>query len=135
MQSSRRTAKRKPLTAKFHGDENGKLAITCREEADRIMDEIRGERFEVLEVKKGERVKKARRCRLRPVPAAGGIKTLNFPISKTMRIAQQLYEGVDVKGQGTVGLITTCVRIPSVFRMRRMRMRERISHRITGKNS
>ena len=106
MQSSRRTAKKKPLTAKFHGDENGKLAITCREEADRIMDEIRGERFEVLEVKKGERVKKA------PLPFTTSTlqqeasKTLNFPISKTMRIAQQLHEGVDVKGQGTVGLIT-----------------------------
>ena len=97
---------KKPLTAKFHGDENGKLAITCREEADRIMDEIRGERFEVLEVKKGERVKKA------PLPFTTSTlqqeasKTLKFPISKTMRIAQQLYEGVDVKGQGTVGLIT-----------------------------
>lgn len=97
---------KKSLTAKFHGDENGKLAITCREEADRIMDEIRGERFEVLEVKKGERVKKA------PLPFTTSTlqqeasKTLNFPISKTMRIAQQLYEGVDVKGQGTVGLIT-----------------------------
>lgn len=97
---------KKPLTAKFHGDENGKLAITYREEADRIMDEIRGERFEVLEVKKGERVKKA------PLPFTTSTlqqeasKTLNFPISKTMRIAQQLYEGVDVKGQGTVGLIT-----------------------------
>lgn len=97
---------KKPLTAKFHGDENGKLAITCREEADRIMDEIRGVRFEVLEVKKGERVKKA------PLPFTTSTlqqeasKTLNFPISKTMRIAQQLYEGVDVKGQGTVGLIT-----------------------------
>ena len=97
---------KKPLTAKFHGDENGKLAITCREEADRIMDEIRGERFEVLEVKKGERVKKV------PLPFTTSTlqqeasKTLNFPISKTMRIAQQLYEGVDVKGQGTVGLIT-----------------------------
>ena len=97
---------RKPLTAKFHGDENGKLAITCREKADRIMDEIRGERFEVLEVKMGERVKKA------PLPFTTSTlqqeasKTLNFPISKTMRIAQQLYEGVDVKGQGTVGLIT-----------------------------
>ena len=70
------------------------------------MDEIRGERFEVLEVKKGERVKKA------PLPFTTSTlqqeasKTLNFPISKTMRIAQQLYEGVDVKGQGTVGLIT-----------------------------
>ena len=97
---------KKPLTAKFHGDENGKMAITCREDADRIMDEIRGERFEVLEVKKGERVKKA------PLPFTTSTlqqeasKALNFPISKTMRIAQQLYEGVDVKGQGTVGLIT-----------------------------
>ena len=60
----------------------------------------------VLEVKKGERVKKA------PLPFTTSTlqqeasKVLNFPISKTMRIAQQLYEGVDIKGQGTVGLIT-----------------------------
>ncbi len=59
-----------------------------------------------VEVKKGERVKKA------PLPFTTSTlqqeasKALNFPISKTMRIAQQLYEGVDVKGQGTVGLIT-----------------------------
>ena len=97
---------KKPLTAKFHGDENGKLAITCREEADRIMDEIRGERFEVLEVKKGERVKKASLPFTTSTLQQEASKTLNFPISKTMRIAQQLYEGVDVKGQGTVGLIT-----------------------------
>lgn len=97
---------KKPLTAKFHGDENGKLAITCREEADRIMDEIRGERFEVLEVKKGERVKKAPLSFTTSTLQQEASKTLNFPISKTMRIAQQLYEGVDVKGQGTVGLIT-----------------------------
>ena len=97
---------KKPLTAKFHGDENGKLAITCREEADRIMDEIRGERFEVLEVKKGERVKKA------PLPFTTSTlqqeasKALNFSTQKTMRLAQQLYEGVDIKGSGTVGIIT-----------------------------
>ena len=60
----------------------------------------------MIEVKKGERVKKA------PLPFTTSTlqqeasKALNFPISKTMRIAQQLYEGVDVKGQGTVGLIT-----------------------------
>lgn len=97
---------KKPLPAKFHGDENGKIAISNKEEADRIMAEIRGEEFRVLEVKKGERVKKA------PLPFTTSTlqqeasKALNFPISKTMRIAQQLYEGVDIKGQGTVGLIT-----------------------------
>ena len=70
------------------------------------MAEMQKEEFHVLEVKKGERVKKA------PLPFTTSTlqqeasKALNFPISKTMRIAQQLYEGVDVKGQGTVGLIT-----------------------------
>ena len=70
------------------------------------MAEISKETFKVIEVIKGERVKKA------PLPFTTSTlqqeasKALNFPISKTMRIAQQLYEGVDVKGQGTVGLIT-----------------------------
>lgn len=97
---------KKPLLAKFYGDENSRLAITDREMADRIMSDLEKETFQVLEVKKGERVKKA------PLPFTTSTlqqeasKALNFPISKTMRIAQQLYEGVDIKGQGTVGLIT-----------------------------
>lgn len=97
---------KKPLTAKFHGDDKGKLTISKKEEMDAVMAEIEKEKFQVLEVKKGERVKKA------PLPFTTSTlqqeasKALNFPISKTMRIAQQLYEGVDIKGQGTVGLIT-----------------------------
>lgn len=97
---------KKPLLAKFYGDEKGKLSISSEEEVKRIMEEIKSENFRVLEVKKGERVKKA------PLPFTTSTlqqeasKQLNFPISKTMRIAQQLYEGVDIKGDGTVGLIT-----------------------------
>lgn len=97
---------KKPLLAKFHGDENGKIQIANRAEVEQIMKELGQEKFQVLEVKKGERVKKA------PLPFTTSTlqqeasKALNFPISKTMRIAQQLYEGVDIKGQGTVGLIT-----------------------------
>lgn len=97
---------KKPLIAKFYGDENGKLAISSEKEMKHITEEISKEKFQVLEVKKGERVKKA------PLPFTTSTlqqeasKALNFPISKTMRIAQQLYEGVDIKGQGTVGLIT-----------------------------
>ncbi len=97
---------KKPLLAKFYGDSENKMNISSREEMDRVMAEISKEKFKVLEVKKGERVKKA------PLPFTTSTlqqeasKALNFPISKTMRIAQQLYEGVDVKGQGTVGLIT-----------------------------
>ena len=97
---------KKTLLAKFYGDENGKMSITSEEEVRRIMDESKGEAFRILEVKKGERVKKT------PLPFTTSTlqqeasKQLNFPISKTMRIAQQLYEGVDIKGEGTVGLIT-----------------------------
>ncbi len=97
---------KKPVTAKLYGKNNEKLAISSKEEMDKILEELKGEAFRVLEVKKGERVKKA------PLPFTTSTlqqeasKSLNFPISKTMRIAQQLYEGVDIKGQGTIGLIT-----------------------------
>ena len=97
---------KKPLLAKFYGDESGKLNITSKEEMDAILASLEKEDFKVLEVKKGERVKKG------PLPFTTSTmqqeasKALNFPISKTMRIAQQLYEGVDIKGEGTVGLIT-----------------------------
>ncbi len=97
---------KRPLLAKFYGNEKGKLSVSSKEEMDKIMETVRKENCEVLEVKRGERVKKA------PLPFTTSTlqqeasKALNFPISKTMRIAQQLYEGVDVKGQGTVGLIT-----------------------------
>ena len=97
---------KKPLIAKFYGDENGKITISSEKEMKEVMAAIEKEEFKVLEVKKGERVKKA------PLPFTTSTmqqeasKSLNFPISKTMRIAQQLYEGVDIKGQGTVGLIT-----------------------------
>lgn len=97
---------KKPLVAKFYGDEKSKMTISSETEMKKVMDEIRQEEFRVLDVKKGERVKKA------PLPFTTSTmqqeasKNLNFAISKTMRIAQQLYEGVDIKGQGTVGLIT-----------------------------
>ena len=97
---------KKPICAKYYGTTEKKQGITSKEQADSIMDSLNGAKFEVKEVRHGERVKKA------PLPFTTSTlqqeasKALNFPISKTMRIAQQLYEGVDVKGQGTVGLIT-----------------------------
>ena len=97
---------RKPLRAKFYGTEKEKMTIRSREELDGILKELEGASYRVEEVRKGERFKKA------PVPFTTSTmqqeasKVLNFATQKTMRIAQQLYEGVDIKGNGTVGLIT-----------------------------
>ncbi len=97
---------KKRLTAKFYGSKKEKLAIHSKKELDQILSKIDGETFIVDEVKNGERTKKP------PIPFTTSTlqqeasKVLNFSTQKTMRIAQQLYEGVDVKGKGTIGLIT-----------------------------
>ncbi len=91
---------KKPLIAKYHG------AISSKKELDDIFMQIKDASYKVKEVKMGEKVKKS------PLPFTTSTmqqeasKVLNFSTQKTMRIAQQLYEGVDVKGQGTVGLIS-----------------------------
>ena len=97
---------KKPLTAKFYGKKDGKLSIPNRESLDQILNGLKDQHYLVDEVKNGERMKKA------PLPFTTSTlqqeasKVLNFSTQKTMRLAQQLYEGVDVKGLGTVALIT-----------------------------
>ena len=97
---------KKALAAKFYGNKDGKIAIRNKEELDGILKELEGCDYVVDEVKNGERIKKA------PIPFTTSTlqqeasKVLNFSTQKTMRLAQQLYEGVEVKGHGTVGLIT-----------------------------
>ena len=97
---------KRPLTAKFYGNSAGKLTIANKQELDAIKGAIEKEEYKALEVKRGERKKKP------PLPFTTSTlqqeasKKLNFSIQKTMRLAQQLYEGIDIKGHGTVGLIT-----------------------------
>ena len=100
------SGEKKPLVAHFYGTTKEKMTISSKEEMEKIEKDLKGAAYQVTDVKKGERVKKA------PLPFTTSTlqqeasKVLNFSTQKTMRIAQQLYEGVEIKGSGTVGLIT-----------------------------
>lgn len=97
---------KKQVEAHYYGDKNGKKDISSREELEQIMNSLKGAKYKVSEVKKGERTKKA------PLPFTTSTlqqqasKAINFSTQKTMRTAQQLYEGIDLGKDGTVGLIT-----------------------------
>ncbi len=97
---------KKPLLAKYYGTTEEKKTISSKEELEEIKQSLNQAEYKVSSVKTGERVKKA------PLPFTTSTlqqeasKVLNFSTQKTMRLAQQLYEGVDIKGNGTVGIIT-----------------------------
>ncbi len=97
---------KKPLTAKYYGKGNDKVKLSSKAEADKVIKETEKCEFKVADVSTGSRQKKP------PLPFTTSTlqqeagKVLNFSTSKTMSVAQQLYEGVEIKGEGTVGIIT-----------------------------
>ena len=92
--------------AAFYGDEKGEIEITNKEQADAILSEIQDEEFVVGPVKKGRRSRQPAPPFITSTLQQEASKRLGFQAYRTMRAAQELYEGVDVEGQGAVGLIT-----------------------------
>ncbi len=96
----------KPFSAALYGDGNGKIAVTNKEQSDRILADLKDAEFSVAGVKKGTRRKS-------PVPPfttstmqQEASRRLGFQARRTMKAAQELYEGVEVKNMGAIGLIT-----------------------------
>ena len=96
---------KKPLIAHFYGT-GKKMAIESSAQLEEIKAALADEKYIVEEVKKGERTKKAPTPFTTSTLQQEAANALNFSTQKTMRLAQQLYEGVEIKGSGTVGLIT-----------------------------
>lgn len=97
---------KKTLAADFYGTLKEKMTIESKEQAEKIIEEIKKSKFEISDIKTSGRTKKS------PLPFTTSTlqqeaaKTLNFATQKTMRVAQGLYEGTAIKGRGTIGLIT-----------------------------
>lgn len=97
--------KNKKISAKFYGRKS-KLSLASKEDVEEVIKNIEKAKYIVEDIKHSERVKKAPQAFTTSTLQQEASKTLNFSTQKTMRLAQQLYEGVDIKGMGTVALIT-----------------------------
>lgn len=97
---------KKPLEARLVSDGQGKIHIASRDEMDQVLEALKNQKYSILNIRKGTRKKKP------PLPFTTSTlqqeasKKLNMSTQKTMRLAQELYEGVNIKRRGNVGLIT-----------------------------
>ncbi|MBQ2971851.1 MAG: type I DNA topoisomerase [Ruminococcus sp.] len=97
---------RKSFAAALYGDENGKIKISNREEADKIISDLDGADFVITKVKNSTRKKSPAPPFITSTLQQEASRKLGFQSRKTMKIAQELYEGVEIEGIGAIGLIT-----------------------------
>ena len=97
---------KKKFSAKFYGDEKGKIELSSEKQTEGILKEIENAEYKVAEVKKSMKKRQPQPPFITSTLQQEAAKKYGYTPTKTMMIAQQLYEGIDIKGKGTVGLIT-----------------------------
>ena len=97
---------RKSFSAAFTGDETGKVKITSKEQADKYLARLDGAQYTVTDIKKGTRKKNPAPPFITSTLQQEASRKMGFQAQRTMRAAQELYEGVDIDEIGTTGLIT-----------------------------
>ncbi len=97
---------RKQFPAALYGTAEGKLKIENQEQADAILAELENAEFRIVKLKKGTRRKSPAPPFITSTLQQEASRKLGFQARRTMKAAQELYEGVEVEGMGAVGLIT-----------------------------
>jgi DNA topoisomerase-1 len=97
---------RKQFPASFYGDENGKIKIENEEQAQKILQDLEGAEYRISKLKKGTRRKSPAPPFITSTLQQEASRKLGFQARRTMKAAQELYEGVEVENMGAVGLIT-----------------------------
>lgn len=97
---------RKAFSASFYGNEKEKIEIKNKEQADKILKELDNCEYEIFKLKKGKRRKNPSPPFITSTLQQEASRKLGFQAKRTMRAAQELYEGVEVEDMGAIGLIT-----------------------------
>lgn len=94
------------ITAKFHGDKSGKIELTNKEQVDQILNAIKNKEFRVSEIKKAVKTRRSQPPFTTSTMQQEANRRLSFQSQRTMMVAQELYEGVNIGEKNTLGLIT-----------------------------
>ena len=105
MKASDKKTKTK-FDCKFIGKNGKKMELHTKEEVDKILADLEGATYQVVDIKKGEKKRNPAPPFTTSTMQQEASRKLNFAIKKTMSVAQGLYEGVKLPEQGMTGLIT-----------------------------
>ncbi|NLB80757.1 MAG: type I DNA topoisomerase, partial [Clostridiaceae bacterium] len=94
------------FTASFFGNDKGKIEIKSNDEVQQILKQLHNVEYKVKSVKKGQKVRASAPPFITSTLQQEASRKLNFSVLKTMQAAQKLYEGIEIQGKGTIGLIT-----------------------------